>query len=543
PENKNVVLEEYTGIHCGYCPQGHAIAQAIYDANPDDVVLINIHTGGYAVPSGSEPDFRTEEGNAIAGQSGVTGYPMGSVNRHVFSGSTTAMSRGAWTAAANQIMGEASYLNVGVEATIITSTRQLVVEVEVYYTADSPLSTNLMSVALLQSNIIANQSGGSSNYNHKHALRDMLTGTWGYEITETTEGSLYATTIVFEIPDAYANVDVILEDIDIVAFVSETHQEIISGSMAEISFIESLETDAAIASIVTPQTTCGDEYNAEVSLKNYGTNSLTAIDFEYYVNEEEVQTYTWTGNLAQNETEIVELPSFAIMANQSNVFHVDAKNPNGNDDQLEGNNSASSNFEKTAYLPQNCKLAILTDDKPEETTWDIKDSEGTIIASGGPYASSGIKLEEFTWPTNGCYTLTMHDAGGDGMENGFYKITNASTQIIWVGDNEFGYKATAQFSYDELMGVSQTTLDNDVTIYPNPITSNAQIEFNLIEQSEVTIDIYNILGKKIQQLQDGTMASGLQKVQINTDNLDGGIYFVNITINNNTISKKVNIIK
>ena len=33
PENKNVVLEEFTGIHCVFCPQGHAIAQAIKDAN------------------------------------------------------------------------------------------------------------------------------------------------------------------------------------------------------------------------------------------------------------------------------------------------------------------------------------------------------------------------------------------------------------------------------------------------------------------------------------------------------------------------------
>lgn len=542
PENKNVVLEEFTGIHCGFCPDGHAIAQAIYDANPDDVVLIAIHTGSFATPGAGELDFRTPFGGAIAGQTGLTGYPSGTVNRHVFSGSNTAMGRGQWTGAANQILAQPSYLNVGIEATIITSTRQLVVDVEVYYTGDSPQATNLLNVAILQSNIIGSQSGGGSNYNHKHALRHMLTGQWGVEISETTEGSLYATSLVYELPETYENINVVLEDLDIVAFVSETHQEIISGSMAEISFIEALETDAAIVETVAPQTSCGDEYFAEVTLKNFGTNDLTSVDFEYSVNEGDVQTYNWTGNISQNETTIVELPSFAIDANQSNTFNVEAKNPNGTDDELEGNNSFSLNFEKTAFMPQNCKLAILTDSNPEETSWDIKDSEGNIIASGGPYTSSGIKLEDFTWPANGCYTLTMHDSGGNGFEGGFYKLTNSSTQIIWEGDNNFEYKATAQFSYDELMGVDQISLDTDVTIYPNPITSNAQIEFDLIGQSEVTISIYNILGKKIQQLQDGTMTSGTQKVQINTDNLDGGIYFVNITINGNMISKKVNIL-
>ncbi len=150
PENRNVVLEEFTGIHCVFCPDGHAIAQGIYNSHPGDVVLINIHTGSYAVPSGSEPDFRTPFGAAIAGQSGLLGYPAGTVNRHLFpnwsQGSGTAMSRGSWSAASNVILGESSYLNVGLVSTIVTSTRQLIVEVEVYYTDDSPFSSNFLNV-------------------------------------------------------------------------------------------------------------------------------------------------------------------------------------------------------------------------------------------------------------------------------------------------------------------------------------------------------------------------------------------------------------
>jgi hypothetical protein len=86
PENKNVILEEFTGIYCVYCPEGHAIAQAIKDANPNDVYLINIHTGGYANPTGNDPDFRTQFGAAIASQSNLVGYPAGTVNRHYFPG-------------------------------------------------------------------------------------------------------------------------------------------------------------------------------------------------------------------------------------------------------------------------------------------------------------------------------------------------------------------------------------------------------------------------------------------------------------------------
>ena len=71
PENKNVILEEFTGISCVYCPDGHKIGQQLHDANPNDVFLININTGGYANPQGPGTDFNTSFGAAIAGQAGV----------------------------------------------------------------------------------------------------------------------------------------------------------------------------------------------------------------------------------------------------------------------------------------------------------------------------------------------------------------------------------------------------------------------------------------------------------------------------------------
>jgi hypothetical protein len=229
PENKNVVLEEFTGLNCGFCPDGHVIAQSIYDNNPDDVVLVNVHVGAFATPSGSQPDYRTPWGGALDGQADVAGYPAGTVNRHLFPGwsqnSGTAMSRGQWTAASNIVLSEPSYLNVGAQATIITSTRQLVVDVEVYYTDDSPVNSNFLTVAIMQSNIFGYQASGGSNYNHKHMLRHFMTGQWGLEITETTAGSLYSTSLYYEIPEDFNDIECVLEDLEIAAYVAESHQE------------------------------------------------------------------------------------------------------------------------------------------------------------------------------------------------------------------------------------------------------------------------------------------------------------------------------
>ena len=159
PENKNVVLEEFTGIYCGFCPDGHVIGQGLHDANPNDVFLINIHTGGYSNPNGpNEPDFNCLYGAAIGAASGLAGYPAGTVNRATFAGispqgspGTTALSRGDWAAASAIIMSDPSYVNVGAQASYDMSTGILTVNTETYYTATTT-NVNVLHVAVVENN-------------------------------------------------------------------------------------------------------------------------------------------------------------------------------------------------------------------------------------------------------------------------------------------------------------------------------------------------------------------------------------------------------
>lgn len=234
PQLKNVILEEYTGIHCTYCPDGHAIAQSIADANPGRVVLINIHQGSFSVPSAGEPDYRTPFGDALAGQTALTGYPSGTVNRHLFNGATTtALGRSAWGAAATSIMTEVSPVNVGIESAYDAPTRTLTITVEVYYTSASPLPTNYLNVVLLQDSIYGPQTGGNmgNNYHHKHMLRHMITGQWGDTINNTAQGRLVSRTYTYTVPTAYNSVNCLVEDCHIGVFVSESHQEVYSGDV------------------------------------------------------------------------------------------------------------------------------------------------------------------------------------------------------------------------------------------------------------------------------------------------------------------------
>lgn len=234
PLPKNVVLEEFTGIYCGYCPDGHAIGQALMDQNPNRVAIISIHQGSYAVPQQGDPDYRTSWGDSLAIQAGVTAYPMGTINRHIFKGSYTAMGRGDWTASANQIMNEMSPVNVGVQSTYDSINRELNIVVELYYTANSPLPTNRLNIALLQSHVFGPQLGGSGNeYEHMHMLRELITGQWGELIMNTIQGTFIRKEFVYQVPQQIREIPVVVEDCEIAVFVGETQQEIYTGTVVK----------------------------------------------------------------------------------------------------------------------------------------------------------------------------------------------------------------------------------------------------------------------------------------------------------------------
>ncbi|MCT4663859.1 MAG: Omp28-related outer membrane protein [Flavobacteriales bacterium] len=297
PQKKNVVLEEYTGIYCGYCPDGHKIANQVKQANPNDVVLINVHTGSFANPNGSDPDFRTPFGSALAGQTGLTGYPAGTVNRHVFSGSNTALSRSAWQASATTILGQDSYVNMAIEGSVNVQTRVLTVNVKAYYTGNGA-NNNKINVALLQSKVEGPQSGSAGNpsqvlpngnYEHNHMLRHLITGQWGEAIDTTTQGTTVTKTYTYTIPADLNGVAYEIGNLEVAAFITEGQQEIITGVDADVtldvpagvSIIDFESTDATDAAVGY----CNTSATPKLTVKNAGNNVISSFKASYSLND------------------------------------------------------------------------------------------------------------------------------------------------------------------------------------------------------------------------------------------------------------------
>jgi len=537
-QNKNVILEEFTGIHCGYCPFGHAIAQGILDDHPNDAFVINIHTGGYATPNGNDPDFRTEFGSAIASQSGLVGYPAGTVNRHLFAGmsqgSGTAMSRGDWVNASNQILAQESYVNVGVEATLNLTTRELNIHVEAYYTGNSPESTNMLNVVILQDTTRAYQSNGGTNYNHMHRLVDMVTGQWGEEISTTTSGSFIDRNYTYSVPSDYNDILVDLKHIKIVAFISETSQEIITGDGTYPTYIGSVtQNDVSIEKILIPEEVCETSMSPIVTIKNLGTNNLTSVVFDYAVNEGALYTYTWSGNLQFGETVDVTLSEISYTILENNTLSITSKLPNNQTDENSLNNALVKSFTEAFHTTSKVNMDLKPGPWGFEISWELLNPEGVVIYSGE--GNSGNTFETFFLDLNSCYVFNLYDSYGNGFRpGGSLRLTGTDGIDIRYVEGDFGSIEIIPFKATTLSDVPD--IENNIKIYPNPIVETLNID-NVNNVRSVII--FDTSGKQMYNKKYKKQSN----IKVNLGSFRSGIYFVNIYTNNEVITKKISVIK
>lgn len=576
PQNKTAVLEEFTGINCQYCPDGHKIANQIKANNPPGkVILVNIHVGGFATPGAGQPDFRCAEGPSILNipGMGLTGYPQGAMNRSVFSGTAMATNRGSWTANATTVLGQASYVNVACQATLDVNTRVITVDAQAFYTAASPTATNYLTIILMEDMVVGPQvSGGVWNpaqtnpdgsYNHQHMLRKVLTPTFGNAITNTSNGSTYNTTVSYTIPQTYgagtATNACNIGNLEIAAFVTENAQtKIISGGYGPIQYTGIANTlDAGVSNIKVDSKVCAGIAAPEFKFTNFGANTLTNVVFSYNVNGGAAQTHTWTGSASSYQQKTVNLPTINFTPLTNNTLNISVVSTNGGVDQNAVNNIVSKNtWPLTTTIANNSSMVMnFTQDRwGSEITWDIKDEvTNAVYASGGPYAdlaANGVLLhtQNFTVPQNTCFKVNVNDSYGDGINSGSgagnYNIVAGGIQTVFSSNgtyasNELTYAKTALTS-----GLNESVnVFSSVSLAPNPSNGNSKLTVDMFQNDKVSITVFNQLGQIVYENAISDLGAGVHSFDLNTQNWADGMYNVNVKGSNGVVTKKLIVVK
>ena len=488
PANRNVILEEFTGRGCGYCTDGHRIANEIMANNPGRVWAINIHAGGYAQTS--YPNMITQDGNTIHGGFSISGYPTGVVNRSTSNG----VDRGQWNSQANNQMNQASECNIAGMAVVNPQTRTATITVEVYYTGNSTVDQNYLTVAMLQDSILGSQADyGNYNpsqwvgnqYSHMHVLRDVIsTSAWGDPISPTTQGTLITRTYEYQIPEIIGSpngVEVDIDNIFFLAWVAERQQgnayrPILTG--CELDMVQG--SDEPIFPMIRNISqiggaTCTHTKTMQVKIQNGGTETLTAMTVEAEM-ADDTYTVNWEGELPQYGVENIEIPVEVPFGTHS----VKVKITEANGQSILCEADGSLNCLEWIDLEiegeeEELRLELMQDKFGNHITWDFTASNGTVLASGGPYdmLASGtgtvLHIEHATVPANECVKFTIHDEMGNGIccsfGHGYYIVKDSQGNVLFgdEDDGSFGDEASYLISVKNPMpqvAVGETEINN-----------------------------------------------------------------------------------
>jgi len=573
PQNKKAVLEEFTGIYCGYCPDGHQIATALYTADPTHVVLINIHSGGYANVAVGEPDLKTTMGTAIDAMPGmgITGYPAGDMNRTILTSTVMAGGRGNWGAWATTIKSQPAYCNVAVQGSVNATTRVLTYTAQVYYTASSPASTNSLTIMLLEDKVLGPQHNygaptlynaanynADGSYNHNHVLRTGLTaGDFGITIPVTTTGTTFSTTGTYTIPATFGAAGktnpCLLGNIELAAFVTQTNTLTINGCYGPIAITNIANIrDGALSNLVADAETCaGNLQPTKFTLTNNGSATMTSANIAYGITGGSTPTYSFVGSLAPYTQTVITLPTYSFTAGATNTLNAVVTSINGGTDQNPVNDLITKSIPLTTKITNalNLSMEFTQDQYGSESTWEVREEVSNIlVASGGPYTdltASGILLHSspFTVTQNKCYKVVINDAYGDGFNAGYgagqYQI-KAGTSVLYTMNGVMGSQDIKLFKTSATAGVSENNSNiANVSIFPSPAKNAASLSLDLIQNESVSISVINTVGQVVYSESLSNLSAGNHVVNFNTENWASGVYSVNISSNNGNTNLKL----
>lgn len=118
---------------------------------------------------------------------------------------------------------------------------------------------------------------------------------------------------------------------------------------------------------------------------------------------------------------------------------------------------------------------------------------------------------------------------------------------IWLDPTNTGVTKLGPTSArcQEITNLSVTkinTLENNVSIYPNPSSNGVvNVKFNLQDQEDVTIELYDITGKKVFVKEMANVTNN--NVAFNVSELNNGMYLVKINNKSHSVTKKITIAK
>lgn len=153
------------------------------------------------------------------------------------------------------------------------------------------------------------------------------------------------------------------------------------------------------------------------------------------------------------------------------------------------------------------------------------------MSTGGPFYS-------WFWDFGDGFTSTQQNPSHMYAQTGWYVIcltVFSQTDTCSTCDSVYVLK---------LAGVDELLFNGTLSYFPNPTSGPTTITYTLNQAAEVTLEVYDLMGNKVEALANNTSQNaGYHEMKWNAEGKAEGVYFVRITINGLTATGKLTVIK
>jgi hypothetical protein len=92
---------------------------------------------------------------------------------------------------------------------------------------------------------------------------------------------------------------------------------------------------------------------------------------------------------------------------------------------------------------------------------------------------------------------------------------------------------------------ARASLPSEITLaaYPNPIREQGTLKYTLPEAGEVSLRVYDILGRRVRTLATGQKEAGRHTVALEASRLSSGVYIARLRAGGTTITRKITVVR